>query len=55
MAVPRHCRHCWGNCAGDCLIAGQEELCIHGWARKPPPLSRRLRLALWKLRRTMFR
>jgi hypothetical protein len=28
----RHCRHCWGDCAGDCLLpgpAGAAGLCIH--------------------------
>jgi hypothetical protein len=24
MSMPRarHCRHCWGDCAGDCLLPG---------------------------------
>ena len=32
MPVTRHCRHCWGNCDGDCLLpgpAGEAGLCIH--------------------------
>jgi len=34
MAVPRppHCRHCWSDCGGDCLLpgeAGDAGLCIH--------------------------
>jgi hypothetical protein len=33
--APRHCRHCLGNCPGDCLI-GDSGLCIHGWNVKPP-------------------
>jgi hypothetical protein len=39
MSVTRHCRHCWGNCAGECLLpgaAGDAGLCIH---RPNPPLS----------------
>lgn len=31
---PRHCRHCLGDCPGNCLIGGG--LCIHGWNEKPP-------------------
>jgi hypothetical protein len=27
----RHCRHCAGNCNGDCLLGGSEGRCIHGW------------------------
>lgn len=36
---PRHCRHCWGDCPGDCLLpgpAGDAGLCIH---RPNPRLS----------------
>jgi hypothetical protein len=32
----RHCRHCAGNCPGDCLIAGGGGMCIHGWNGKRP-------------------
>jgi len=28
MTVVRHCRHCWGDCLGDCLL-GDTGLCIH--------------------------
>ncbi|MGH3282890.1 MAG: hypothetical protein ACRDNW_27700 [Trebonia sp.] len=31
---PRHCRHCWGNCLGDCLLGDGQ--CIHGWNGKRP-------------------
>jgi len=27
--APRHCRHCWGNCGGYCLL--DDGTCIHGW------------------------
>src|SRR5580693_1491175 len=30
----RHCRHCMGDCPGDCLLSGGQ--CIHGWNEKPP-------------------
>jgi hypothetical protein len=30
----RHCRHCAGNCPGDCLLGGGQ--CIHGWNGKRP-------------------
>ncbi len=32
---PRHCRHCYGNCLGGCLI-GQSGRCIHGWNGEHP-------------------
>jgi hypothetical protein len=28
MADVRHCRHCWGNCPGDCLMEDMG-MCIH--------------------------
>ena len=28
MTVVRHCRHCWGDCLGDCLL-DDTGLCIH--------------------------
>ena len=28
----RHCRHCLGNCPGDCLL--DNGVCIHGWHEK---------------------
>jgi hypothetical protein len=30
----RHCRHCLGNCPGDCLF--DDGQCIHGWNGKRP-------------------
>jgi hypothetical protein len=35
MAEMRHCRHCYGNCDGGCLI-GDTGRCIHGWNEKHP-------------------
>jgi hypothetical protein len=29
MTVVRHCRHCLGDCPGDCLL-GDTGMCIHG-------------------------
>jgi hypothetical protein len=31
---PRHCRHCAGDCPGDCLLPDGH--CIHGWNGKHP-------------------
>jgi hypothetical protein len=31
----RHCRHCLGNCPGDCLD-GDSGWCIHGWNDERP-------------------
>jgi hypothetical protein len=28
MAVVRHCRHCWGDCSGGCLL-DDDGMCIH--------------------------
>jgi hypothetical protein len=28
MVVVRHCRHCWGDCPGDCLV-DDKGTCIH--------------------------
>jgi hypothetical protein len=30
----RHCRHCAGDCPGDCLLGDGQ--CIHGWNGKRP-------------------
>jgi hypothetical protein len=37
--MARHCRHCLGNCSGDCLL-GDSGRCIHEWNRKPSQLPR---------------
>jgi len=29
MATIRHCRHCWGDCRGECLL-DETGICIHG-------------------------
>jgi hypothetical protein len=41
-SVTRHCRHCWGNCPGNCLVPGQPGACIHAPAKLP--LSTRVML-----------
>ena len=33
--MTRHCRHCAGNCPGDCL-RDDSGRCMHGWNEKPP-------------------
>jgi hypothetical protein len=48
MPVDRHCRHCAGNCPGDCLLPGDSGLCIH---HPLPRLPLRVRLRLIGSRR----
>jgi hypothetical protein len=48
MPTGRHCRHCAGNCPGDCLLPGDSGLCIH---RPLPRLPPRVRLRLIGTRR----
>jgi hypothetical protein len=47
MASTRHCGHCLGDCAGDCLLPGDQDLCIHH-PIPPIPLRGWLRLLLSK-------
>jgi hypothetical protein len=44
----RHCRHCYGDCAGGCLLPGDMGLCIH---KSVPQRSPREWLALLRTRR----
>jgi hypothetical protein len=44
MPAASHCRHCYGNCPGNCLLPGGG--CIH----KPAPLTVAQRLRLWRTR-----
>jgi hypothetical protein len=39
MSEIRHCRHCWGDCVGDCLL-GESGRCVHGWNEKRLPRFR---------------
>jgi hypothetical protein len=48
MPIDRHCRHCAGNCSGDCLLPGDSGLCIH---RPLPGMPLRVRLRLIGTRR----
>jgi hypothetical protein len=43
-----HCRHCYGNCDGKCLLPGTEGLCIHS---PVPRRSARDRVAVMRTRR----
>jgi hypothetical protein len=36
MSPTRHCKHCWGDCPGDCLLPGVEGRCIHKTSSGPP-------------------
>jgi hypothetical protein len=51
MTAVRHCRHCWGDCLGDCLL-DDTDLCIHNVdSRMMSQLRRRrLRNPMWLLR-----
>ena len=52
MTAVRHCRHCWGDCLGDCLL-DDTGLCIHNVKSKMMRQQRRRRLLLspmWLLR-----
>jgi hypothetical protein len=53
MPAIRHCRHCWGDCDGDCLLPGDTGACIHGWALRLP-FRQRVRLGLTRFWRGMF-
>jgi len=33
----RHCRHCYGDCGGGCLLPGDTGLCIHNPVPRRPP------------------
>jgi hypothetical protein len=48
MPPPQHCRHCTGDCLGECLLPGDQGLCIH---RMAPRLSRQEKLRLLRSRR----
>jgi hypothetical protein len=49
MPSVRHCRHCLGDCAGDCLLPGDQGLCIH----RPVP-RRSARELLFSIRTRRF-
>ena len=52
MSSVRHCRHCFGACSGNCLLPGDQGLCIH----KPVPRrSAREWLFLMRTRRFWHR
>ena len=48
MATAQHCRHCLGNCPGDCLLPGEADLCIH---RPVPRMPLGDRIGLLRSRR----
>jgi hypothetical protein len=52
MTAVRHCRHCWGDCLGGCLL-DDTGLCIHNEnSRMMRQLrTRRLLNPMWLLRR----
>jgi hypothetical protein len=49
MPSVRHCRHCFGDCPGDCLLPGDQGLCIHN-----PRVRRSARERLLVLRTRRF-
>jgi hypothetical protein len=50
MPAYRHCRHCYGDCPGDCLLPGDSGACIHGRVKMPFP--QRVRLWFYRLWRS---
>ncbi len=54
MTVVRHCRHCWGDCQGDCLL-DDTGMCIHNVRARVmrPTRARRLLSRAWL--RMLFR
>jgi hypothetical protein len=52
MPSVRHCRHCLGDCSGDCLLPGDQGLCIHD---RVPRRSAREWLVLLRTRRFWHR
>jgi hypothetical protein len=52
MPAARHCRHCYGDCPGTCLLPGTGGLCIH---QPAPKLTPGQRLALLRTRRFWHR
>jgi hypothetical protein len=50
MTAVRHCRHCWGDCLGECLL-GDTGMCIHGRNSRTAPRMR----AQWLLSRKWWR
>ena len=52
MPAIGHCRHCWGDCPGDCLLPGDEGRCIHQPFRVLP-FRQRFRIGVRKLWRAM--
>jgi hypothetical protein len=52
MPGASHCRHCYGNCPGTCLLPGGGGLCIH---KPAPKLTVGQRLALVRTRRFWHR
>ncbi len=52
MTTVRHCKHCWGDCDGTCLLPGETGLCMH----KPVPrLTFRQRVTMLRTRRFWHR
>ena len=52
MTAVRHCRHCWGDCLGGCLLDDDTGLCIHNENSRVMRQLRRRRLQspIWLLR-----
>jgi hypothetical protein len=54
MTTIRHCRHCWGNCLGDCIMDDTGR-CIHEISRRAPwRLRMRYLLSGERRRRRLF-
>ena len=55
LPTVRHCRHCLGDCGGDCLLPGNTGLCIHKPAQRLTWRERLLLLGNRRWWRRVFR
>ena len=54
MTVVRHCRHCWGDCLGDCLL-DDTGTCLHNVHTRKMRQTRARRLLSPAWLRMLFR
>jgi len=54
MPAAAHCRHCYGDCSGGCLLPGGEGRCIHKPVPKRPAGERLTLLGTKRFWRRVF-
>jgi len=52
MPTVGHCRHCYGDCPGTCMLPGRQDVCIHMLS---PKLTFRERMTRLRTRRFWHR